>query len=36
LKNVWSKLRRGAVLICAALGLTMLLATFSPFVGWYA
>jgi uncharacterized SAM-binding protein YcdF (DUF218 family) len=35
-KNLWIKLRRGAVLICAALGLTMLLATFSPFVGWYA
>lgn len=36
MKNVWIKLRRGAVLICAALGLTMLLATFSPFVAWYA
>ncbi|HXN49406.1 MAG TPA: YdcF family protein [Bryobacteraceae bacterium] len=36
MKNVWIKLRRGAVLICAALGLAMLLATFSPFVGWYA
>jgi len=35
-KNVWIKLCRGSVLVCAALGLTMLLATFSPFVGWYA
>ncbi len=36
MKNAWIKLRRGAVYVCAALGLTMLLATFSPFVGWYA
>ena len=36
MKNVWTKLRRGAVFICAALGLTVLLATFSPIVRWYA
>ena len=36
MKDVWTKLRRGAIYICAALGLTMLLATFSPFVAWYA
>jgi uncharacterized SAM-binding protein YcdF (DUF218 family) len=35
-KNLWTRLRRGAVYICAALGLTVLLATFSPFVAWYA
>ena len=36
MKNVWTRLRRGAVFICAALGLTMILATFSPFAAWYA
>jgi uncharacterized SAM-binding protein YcdF (DUF218 family) len=36
LKNMWTKLRRAAVFICASLGLTLLLATFSPFVSWYA
>jgi uncharacterized SAM-binding protein YcdF (DUF218 family) len=35
-KNIWNRLRRGAVFICASLGLTFLLATFSPFVAWYA
>jgi uncharacterized SAM-binding protein YcdF (DUF218 family) len=35
-KNIWIRLRRGAVFICAFLGLTFLLATFSPFVAWYA
>jgi len=34
--NIWTKLRRGAVYLCAVLGLTVLLATFSPFVAWYA
>jgi uncharacterized SAM-binding protein YcdF (DUF218 family) len=35
-KNAFARLRRGAVFICASLGLTFLLATFSPFVAWYA
>jgi uncharacterized SAM-binding protein YcdF (DUF218 family) len=35
-KNIWTRLRRGAVLICASVGLIFLLATFSPFVDWYA
>jgi uncharacterized SAM-binding protein YcdF (DUF218 family) len=33
---MWTRLRRGAVFICASMGLTFLLATFSPFVDWYA
>ena len=36
MKNAFARLRRGAVFICASLGLTFLLATFSPFVAWYA
>ncbi len=36
MKNLWTRLRRAAVFVCAALGLTVLLATFSPFVAWYA
>ena len=34
--NVWSRLRSAAVLVCACVGLVFLLATFSPFVRWYA
>ena len=36
MKAMWTRLRRGSVFICACLGLTFLLATFSPFVAWYA
>ena len=36
MKNVWTKLRRSAVFGCALVGLVFLLATFSPFVRWYA
>ena len=36
MKNIWARLRKGAVFICASVGLIFLLATFSPFVAWYA
>lgn len=36
MKKIWTRLRRGAVFICASVGLIFLLATFSPFVAWYA
>jgi uncharacterized SAM-binding protein YcdF (DUF218 family) len=35
-KNVWARLRRASVLVCASVGLVFLLATFSPFARWYA
>jgi uncharacterized SAM-binding protein YcdF (DUF218 family) len=34
--KLWLRLRRLAIGICAAVGLAFLLATFSPFVPWYA
>ena len=36
MKKLWTRLRRGTFFICACLGMTFLLATFSPFVAWYA
>ena len=36
MKNVWTRLRRASVFVCACVGLVFLLATFSPFVRWYA
>lgn len=35
MRNVWTRLRRTAVFVCAFVGLVFLLATFSPFVRWY-
>jgi uncharacterized SAM-binding protein YcdF (DUF218 family) len=34
--KIWRFLSRGALFICAFLGLLLLLATYSPFVTWYA
>ena len=36
MKNVWTRLWRASVFVCAFVGLVFLLATFSPFVRWYA
>ena len=36
MKNVWTRLWRASVFVYAFVGLVFLLATFSPFVRWYA